>query len=322
MFPTISVVIPCFKPFFLDRALSSLAEQTDQQFEVVVADDGSPHDLAKICQTYAEKIALRYVRFDENLGGASICQHWNRAVKLATHDWIWLIGDDDELQRECIATMRLAIGKNPDWKGLWRVNVNRIDSNSHVIDYAIPWAEHTAALDYLKLRLQDEVHSYACEYVFRKEKLAKIGGFIDFPLAWCSDDATWLSLATSDGITTIDAENSRAQWRLSDKNISGGGSKLLALKLEARLQYLDWLNLQHKRGLLPIEAKDRKALTALKLNWIMNAIHTTRTKLGIYGALITATRLRRSLDVPFWRIFRQLLRIRRWIDSYSSLGRV
>ena len=63
--------------------------------------------------------------------------------------------------------------------------------------------------------------------------------FINFPLAWCSDDATWLVYAIeNDGIDII---KDTVYWRLSGINISSKDVKDDEKKI-ASIQYMNWLN--------------------------------------------------------------------------------
>lgn len=312
----ISVVIPCFKPDFLEQALHSLRRQTDNDFELILADDASPHDLASIVKPFSNELNLRYVRFGNNLGAQDLCAHWDRAVSLASHEWIWFMGDDDELEPGCIAALRQALSETPEWPGLWRVNVKKINAQDQVIKECPPWPTHLSSFAYVSARLLNQVESFACEYVFRKSQLEVAGGFVSFPLAWCSDDATWLSLAGHAGIKTIAGQDSCARWRSSTLNISGAGSKLSKLKHESRLRYLEWLQQNH-RSLFP--TNDHRAWlesNEQRFHWANNALHSNKVRLGAAELLNTAWRLHRCLKLPLWYALYQLLRVQRWMASY------
>ncbi|XVJ68847.1 MAG: glycosyltransferase family 2 protein [Rhizobacter sp.] len=310
-------MIPCFKPDFLERALRSLSLQSDKDFELILADDASPHDLASIVDLFSDRLNLRYVRFETNLGATNLCAHWNRAVQLASHEWIWFMGDDDELEPECIATMRQAISQQPDWTGLWRVNVRKINSNAEVIKECPPWPALLKPIDYLTARLAGEVESFACEYVFKKSLLEAHGGFVPFPLAWCSDDATWLSLAAGVGIRTVAGNQACARWRSSTQNISGAGSKLSKEKHESRLRYLEWLELRHAHLFPETSDAQWRSNSAQRLQWVNTALHSNKVRLNLTALVNTAWRLRCALKLPFFHVAYQLLRVQRWVVSYQ-----
>ena len=96
-----------------------------------------------------------------------------------------------------------------------------------------------SAKDFISKRLRnDRFRSYVVEYIFRKELYEKYK-FINFPLAWCSDDATWLVYAIeNDGIDII---KDTVYWRLSGINISSKDVKDDEKKI-ASIQYMNWLN--------------------------------------------------------------------------------
>jgi hypothetical protein len=64
------------------------------------------------------------------------------------------------------------------------------------------------------------------------------GGFVDMPLAWNADDATWALLGQSAGIGGI--PEAKVSWRQSSENISNGANGRW-VKLGADIAYLDWL---------------------------------------------------------------------------------
>jgi len=67
--PTVSVVIPVYdQPDLLVEALDSVKEQTVEDYEVLVVDDGSPTDFAPIVDEYGDHVRL--VTHDENRGAA------------------------------------------------------------------------------------------------------------------------------------------------------------------------------------------------------------------------------------------------------------
>lgn len=74
----VSVVIPTYnRPFYLDLALQSLAQQKDPpKFEVIVVDDGSPkhEEIKEIADSYIDtiKMDIKLIRLQENSGTVSI----------------------------------------------------------------------------------------------------------------------------------------------------------------------------------------------------------------------------------------------------------
>jgi glycosyltransferase involved in cell wall biosynthesis len=95
--PYISVIIPSYNSsVFIEETLRSLADQTNQHFEVVIIDDGSEDntiDIAGKCidQYNLDGIVLR--RPDNIPKGVSSCR--NYGVESAKGDWISFLDSDD-----------------------------------------------------------------------------------------------------------------------------------------------------------------------------------------------------------------------------------
>jgi hypothetical protein len=82
---------------------------------------------------------------------------------------------------------------------IFRPRVEYIDSNSNLIKMIDPHGRDMSQLEYTLLLHRNEISSGIPFYIFRRSLLMDMGGFINFPLAWFSDDATAIRLS-KDGI--------------------------------------------------------------------------------------------------------------------------
>lgn len=91
--PMISVIIPVYNAEkTIARCIDSVLEQTYQDFEILLIDDGSTDGGSEICITYAEKESrIRYIKKDN--GGVSTAR--NRGVDEAQGKYITFIDSDD-----------------------------------------------------------------------------------------------------------------------------------------------------------------------------------------------------------------------------------
>lgn len=101
--PEISVIVPVYKAEqYLDRCVKSILEQTYQNFELILVDDGSPDNSPSLCDEWAKNDNHIYVIHKEN-GGASSAR--NAGLKIAKGNWIAFADSDDWLDRTALKTL-------------------------------------------------------------------------------------------------------------------------------------------------------------------------------------------------------------------------
>lgn len=92
---SISVYIPTHnRPEMLERALSSLVNQTYKKFQVLVCNDGSYKDYDWVIEKFKNKFDdFKYVKNDLPMGA---CNARNRLIYIADGEFITGLDDDDE----------------------------------------------------------------------------------------------------------------------------------------------------------------------------------------------------------------------------------
>lgn len=91
--PLISVIIPIYKvEKFLDHCIQSILNQTYQNLEIILVDDGSPDGCGAICDSYASKDDRIKVIHKEN-GGLSSAR--NAGIDICHGDFIYCLDSDD-----------------------------------------------------------------------------------------------------------------------------------------------------------------------------------------------------------------------------------
>ena len=235
---TLAIVIPAYKAKYLDKALKSVAAQTNKNFKLYVCDDASKDDIKAIARRYENEIAIHYHRFAENVGGTDLVKQWNRSVKLADADWIWLFSDDDILSPGSVQSFFDALKLTAGKYDLYRFNIEMIDADGNVISAKQPHPAEETSFGFLKRRLLSKSLSAAIEYIFKKETFNKNGGFVNLPMAWCADDATWIQFAGSKPIYTV--QQGRIYWRSSGINISSSGG-FQSQKADAIIKFIHFI---------------------------------------------------------------------------------
>lgn len=101
--PEISVIVPVYKAEqYLERCVKSILEQTYQNFELILVDDGSPDGSPILCDKWAEKDSRVHVIHKKN-GGASSAR--NAGLKIAKGTWIAFVDSDDWLDKTAFKTL-------------------------------------------------------------------------------------------------------------------------------------------------------------------------------------------------------------------------
>jgi hypothetical protein len=94
MNPTASVIVPNYNHSrYLRKRIGSILEQTYQDFELILLDDGSTDESREILASYAGDPRVR-VEFNEKNSGSTFKQ-WNKGVRLARGEYVWIAESDD-----------------------------------------------------------------------------------------------------------------------------------------------------------------------------------------------------------------------------------
>lgn len=101
--PKLSVIIPVYKAeLYLNRCINSVLDQTFQDFEILLINDGSPDHSGDICDEYSRKDNRVRVFHKEN-GGVSSAR--NVGLKEAKGEWIGFVDSDDWIEKDFFANI-------------------------------------------------------------------------------------------------------------------------------------------------------------------------------------------------------------------------
>ncbi len=97
--PLISVIMPTFnRAWCIKRAIDSVLNQTYQNFEIVITDDGSTDNTEEIIKSINDE-RIKYFKFSENLG---VIEARNSSVINSKGKWLIFFDSDDELKPNAI----------------------------------------------------------------------------------------------------------------------------------------------------------------------------------------------------------------------------
>lgn len=128
--PLISVIVPIYNvESYLNRCVESIVNQTYQNLEIILVDDGSPDDCPQMCENWACKDNRIKVIHKEN-GGLSDAR--NAGMKIATGEYISFVDSDDWIDRKTFSLVMEKIIATKAQIGAF--NIISVDSNSFTPD--------------------------------------------------------------------------------------------------------------------------------------------------------------------------------------------
>ena len=91
--PKVSIILPSFnRAYLLPRAIKSILNQTFQDFELIIVDDGSSDNTEEVLNSFKDKRII-YIRHDRNKGASAAR---NTGLKVASGEYIAFQDSDDE----------------------------------------------------------------------------------------------------------------------------------------------------------------------------------------------------------------------------------
>lgn len=107
--PKISVIVPVYnKEKYLKKCLDSIVNQTYQNLEVIIVNDGSKDDSKAVCENYLSDTRVQLIN-TENRGAPSAR---NTGLDLATGDYISFVDADDYIVKDFYKIMYQMIEDN------------------------------------------------------------------------------------------------------------------------------------------------------------------------------------------------------------------
>ena len=93
MSPKVSVIVPCYGvEKYLTRCVNTLVNQTLQDIEIILVDDGSPDNVPKMCDEWSKKDERIKVIHKENAG---LGYARNSGLKVAEGEYVAFVDSDD-----------------------------------------------------------------------------------------------------------------------------------------------------------------------------------------------------------------------------------
>ncbi len=198
MEPLITVIVPVYKvEAYLDRCVQSMTDQTYQNLEILLVDDGSPDRSGEICDRWAEKDSRVRVIHQENQGlGAAR----NTGLDAARGEFACFVDSDDYVSPNFCALLLAMMDENTDITecGYLETQSNDADFDS---DFRPP--TRYSPLEAVRENIRDEIfRQIACNKLYRREILEDLR----FPVGVINEDEffTYQALAKAGSLVRSD----------------------------------------------------------------------------------------------------------------------
>ena len=198
----ISIIVPCYKQAeYLDECLQSVLDQTYQNWECFIVNDGSPDHTEEVAKRWTEKDSRFKYLYQENKG---VSAARNFGIQRAKGEWILPLDGDDYISSDYF---RLASKhfENPGTKVIY-CNAEKFGAVAGKF-ILLPFTLKNLAYDNLIF----------CTAFFKKEDWIRIGGYDENMIEGYEDWEFWIHLL-KDGGEAVKLDKTCFFYRI--KNIS------------------------------------------------------------------------------------------------------
>jgi glycosyltransferase involved in cell wall biosynthesis len=281
----LSICIPTWnRADLLERQLDNIASAADQEFEVVVIDNGSSDDTWKRIENEAKsnRLFLKGLRNPVNIG---IDLNLLRAFEHSKGEWSWIVGDDDHqinmeksISTICglndlpAALMILLDMSETDWAGLEKRQISYLSFEQFMSPKHDMLAAHLLQVSKVVCRTQHvttglkrayssaignlHAHSYVYAPILQNTGLniIAIDGFFDEWPAWYVSPPRWNLLhghigawrSSVDMFSSLQSQARERERRIRGKDIIGFMAQLI--ESGQHLTSSDWQFAQEQLG--------------------------------------------------------------------------
>jgi glycosyltransferase involved in cell wall biosynthesis len=131
--PKVSAIVPNYNHArFLEQRIRSILEQTYQDFELIYLDDASTDNSNEVFAKFANHPKVRSIFNTTNSG--SPFKQWNKGVRLAQGEYIWIAESDDYAEPHFLETLVAVLDQNPK-TGLVYCQSCLVDEDSKILSH-------------------------------------------------------------------------------------------------------------------------------------------------------------------------------------------
>jgi glycosyltransferase involved in cell wall biosynthesis len=183
--PKVSIIVPCYNQAqYLQEALQSVLEQTYQNWECIIVNDGSPDDTESIAQEWVSKDS-RFVYLCKENGGLSSAR--NEGIAIAKGEFILPLDADDKIAPKYI---ELAVASFQEDKSL---KVVYCKAEKFGVEKGLWKLSPFSLFDLARFNM------IFCSGVYRKEDWELVGGYDVNMIYGLEDWEFWIAILKKEG---------------------------------------------------------------------------------------------------------------------------
>ncbi|MBK6935111.1 MAG: glycosyltransferase family 2 protein [Bacteroidales bacterium] len=170
--PKVSIILPTYnRAYIIEKGINSLLNQTYQDFEIIIVDDGSTDNTEEIIKKLQEKDKrIKYIKLKTNKGAATAR---NIGIKAARGEYIAFQDSDDEWMHEKLEKQVKVLDTSSKevvvYTGFWKLECNK---KTYIPNKNISNKEGNIHKELLKVNLIGTP-----SILLYKQSLEKIGAF-------------------------------------------------------------------------------------------------------------------------------------------------
>lgn len=165
--PKVSVIVPVYNvEHYLAKCLDSLVNQSLQNIEIIIVNDGSKDGSGNIIQQYSEKYSDKIKAFTKENGGLSDAR--NFGIDQATGDYLGFVDSDDYVSGTMFEDMLNLAEKND--AEMVVCNIQKVNENGNVTQKLtqIPNMPEKIVLE-KHFSVFSDLSYFACNKLFKRE---------------------------------------------------------------------------------------------------------------------------------------------------------
>ena len=166
----ISIIVPVYKvEKYIHKCIDSIINQTYSNLEIILVDDGSPDNCAKICDEYALKDERINVIHQKNMG---LSEARNRGIQISKGKYIGFVDSDDYIEPTMFQDLYNAlIDNNAD---ISICNFYIINNKEKVLKNNFKSINYTKIEALKEILLDKNIQSYAWNKLYKRELFKNI----------------------------------------------------------------------------------------------------------------------------------------------------